>query len=126
MDVGARAGQRSRLLHGVWTRRTRVGPPDVPPARQERHPLGGGSDGANGVGCRPRKVGNYLIPAFVSEPVMNLRLPVRRRPQTPFVSLGAIVSLALGIGANAAIFSLFDQTLLRPLAVVRPSELVNL
>jgi putative ABC transport system permease protein len=42
------------------------------------------------------------------------------------VSLVAIVSLALGIGANAAIFSLYDQTLLRPLPVVRPSELVNL
>ena len=57
---------------------------------------------------------------------MNLRLAVRRLIKTPFVSLVAIVSLALGIGANAAIFSLFDQTLLRPLPVVRPSELVNL
>jgi len=57
---------------------------------------------------------------------MNLRLAIRRLVKTPFVSLVAIVSLALGIGANAAIFSLFDQILLRPLAVVRPSELVNL
>jgi predicted permease len=57
---------------------------------------------------------------------MNLKLAVRRLLKTPFVSLVAIVSLALGIGANAAIFSLFDQTLLRPLPVVRPSELVNL
>jgi predicted permease len=57
---------------------------------------------------------------------MNLKLAVRRLVKTPFVSLVAVVSLALGIGANAAIFSLFDQTLLRPLPVVRPSELVNL
>ena len=57
---------------------------------------------------------------------MNLKLALRRLVKTPFVSLIAIVSLALGIGANAAIFSLFDQTLLRPLPVVRPSELVNL
>ena len=57
---------------------------------------------------------------------MNLRLAIRRLVKTPFVSLVAILSLALGIGANAAIFSLFDQTLLRPLPVVRPSELVNL
>jgi predicted permease len=57
---------------------------------------------------------------------MNLKLAVRRLLKTPFVSLIAIVSLALGIGANAAIFSLFDQTLLRPLPVVRPTELVNL
>ena len=57
---------------------------------------------------------------------MNLKLAFRRLLKTPFVSLVAIVSLALGIGANAAIFSLFDQTLLRPLPVVRPAELVNL
>ena len=57
---------------------------------------------------------------------MNLKLAFRRLLKTPFVSLVAIVSLALGIGANAAIFSLYDQTLLRPLPVVRPAELVNL
>ena len=57
---------------------------------------------------------------------MNLKLAFRRLLKTPFVSLVAIVSLALGIGANAAIFSLYDQTLLRLLPVVRPAELVNL
>jgi len=38
----------------------------------------------------------------------------------------AIVSLGLGIGANAAIFSLFDQMLLRALPVQDPGRLVNL
>ncbi len=57
---------------------------------------------------------------------VNLKLALRRLFKTPFVSLVAIVSLALGIGANAAIFSLYDQTLLRQLKVVRPGELVNL
>ena len=81
-----------------------------------------------GAVFRPRqeKKLNYLGSPSVSERGMNLRLAIRRLVKTPFVSLVAIVSLALGIGANAAIFSLFDQILLRPLAVVRPSELVNL
>ncbi len=57
---------------------------------------------------------------------MHLKLAFRRLRKTPFVSLVAITSLALGIGANAAIFSLFEQTLLRPLPVPRPAELVNL
>jgi predicted permease len=57
---------------------------------------------------------------------MNLKLAFRRLFKTPFVSLVAIISLALGIGANAAIFSLYDQTLLRALPVQRPDELVNL
>jgi putative ABC transport system permease protein len=56
---------------------------------------------------------------------VNLKLAFRRLIKTPFVSVVAITSLALGIGANAAIFSLFDQTLLRPLPVPRARELVN-
>jgi predicted permease len=46
--------------------------------------------------------------------------------RTPLVTGVAIISLALGIGANAAIFSLFEQMLLRPLPVMQPSRLVSL
>src|SRR5919107_3175891 len=56
----------------------------------------------------------------------NLRLAARTLLKTPFVTAIAVLSLALGIGANAAIFSLFDQLLLRPLPVREPSRLVNL
>ena len=55
----------------------------------------------------------------------NLRLALRTLFKSPFVTLVAILSLALGIGANSAIFSLFDEMLLRPLPVPRPAELVN-
>jgi predicted permease len=56
----------------------------------------------------------------------HLKLAFRTLFKTPFVTVVAIVSLALGIGANAAIFSLFDQMLLKPLPVQAPQELVNL
>ena len=56
----------------------------------------------------------------------NLKLAFRTLFRTPFVTIVAILSLALGIGANAAIFSLFDQMLLRPLPVNQPDRLVNL
>ena len=56
----------------------------------------------------------------------NVRLAVRTLFKTPFVTAVAVLSLALGIGANAAIFSLFDQILLRSLPVRAPGELVNL
>ena len=56
----------------------------------------------------------------------NLKLAVRTLLKTPIVTGVAVVSLALGIGSNAAIFSLFNQILLRPLPVVEPERLVNL
>ena len=46
--------------------------------------------------------------------------------KAPFVTAIAVLSLALGIGANAAIYSLFNQLLLRPLPVREASQLVNL
>lgn len=45
--------------------------------------------------------------------------------KTPFVTAIAVASLALGIGANAAIFSLFNDILLQPLPVAAPNRLVN-
>ena len=48
--------------------------------------------------------------------MQNVRLAIRRLIKTPFVTTVAIISLALGIGANAAIFSLFNQILLRAAA----------
>jgi len=56
----------------------------------------------------------------------SIRLAFRTLFRTPFVTTIAVLSLALGIGANAAIFSLFDQILLRPLPVADPQRLVNL
>jgi putative ABC transport system permease protein len=56
----------------------------------------------------------------------NLKLALRTLVKTPFVTGVAVLSLALGIGANAAIFSLFDQLLLRPLPVPEPERLVSL
>lgn len=56
----------------------------------------------------------------------NLRLAFRTLSRTPFVTGIAVLSLALGIGANAAIFSLFEQMMLRSLPVHEPDLLVNL
>jgi predicted permease len=56
----------------------------------------------------------------------NLRLALRMLFRTPALTAIAILSLAIGIGANAAIFSLYNQMLLRPLPVADPYALVNL
>ena len=56
----------------------------------------------------------------------NLKLAARMLIKTPFVTMIAVLSLALGIGANSAIYSLFDQMILADLPVANPDELVNL
>jgi predicted permease len=57
--------------------------------------------------------------------VAQLRIAIRSLLKTPFVTAVAIASVALGIGANAAIYSLFDQMLIRKLPVREPGDLVN-
>ncbi len=58
--------------------------------------------------------------------MLNIRFALRTLFKTPFVTTVAVLSLAFGIGANTAIFSLFNQMLLKPLPVAAPDELVNL
>ncbi len=58
--------------------------------------------------------------------MLSPRLAIRSLFRTPFVTVITILSLALGIGANAAIYSFVDQILRRPLAVEDPDQLVNL
>jgi predicted permease len=56
----------------------------------------------------------------------EVRLALRGLRRSPLFASVAVLSLALGIGANAAIFRLIDQLLLRQLPVRAPEELVML
>ncbi len=56
----------------------------------------------------------------------RLKFAFRTLFKTPFVTAVAVASLALGIGANSAIFSIFHQLLIRSLPVAAPEQLVNL
>jgi predicted permease len=56
----------------------------------------------------------------------DLRFALRQLRRSPALALTAILTLALGIGANTAIFSLLDQALLRALPVREPQRLVVL
>lgn len=56
----------------------------------------------------------------------DVRDAVRQLRRSPGFTTAAVVSLALGIGANSAIFTVLDQVMLRPLPVADSSRLVRL
>jgi predicted permease len=59
--------------------------------------------------------------------VQDVRFALRGFRKSPLFTASAIVVLALGVGLNAATFSLFDAVVLKPLpAVGRPGELLDL
>ena len=56
----------------------------------------------------------------------DLRYALRQLRKSPVFTLVAVITLALGIGANTAIFTLLDQALIRSLPVSHPEQLVRL
>ena len=63
---------------------------------------------------------------FVDAIWQDLKFGARQLRLKPGFTLTALLSLALGIGANTAVFTLVDQILLRLLPVTNPRELVQL
>ncbi|WP_433974280.1 ABC transporter permease [Tunturiibacter lichenicola] len=58
--------------------------------------------------------------------IQDLRFSLRQIKRSPGFMITAVLTLALGVGANTAIFSLLDQALLRSLPVRAPEQLVVL
>ena len=63
--------------------------------------------------------------SLIEDFVQDVRYAMRLLARTPVITAVAILSLALGIGANTAIFSLVDTVRLRLLPVQKPEELVT-
>src|ERR687896_290709 len=69
---------------------------------------------------------NAVKDLSMTTPTADLRLALRGLRRNPLFATVALLSLALGIGANTAMFTLIDQMLLRKLPVRAPEELVML
>ena len=72
---------------------------------------------------RPRTQGGFSMQSFFA---LDLRDALRSLRANPVVTFVAVISLALGIGANAALFSILNSLLLKTLPVKDPASLVVL
>ena len=63
---------------------------------------------------------------WLGDSLMDFRYAMRALSRQPGFLVAAVLSLALGIGANTAIFSLIDAVVLRAIPVSKPEQLVQL
>ncbi|HWG38667.1 MAG TPA: ABC transporter permease [Terriglobales bacterium] len=97
----------------------RAGVPAAEAARRARAIFGGRDDAAEGI--REARGGAGL--ATVGQ---DLRFALRLWRRAPAQSAAIVLTLALGLGANAAIFNLINAALLRPLPVPHAEQLAQL
>jgi putative ABC transport system permease protein len=78
------------------------------------------------VGLQRERTRERDLFAWLDTLIADLRYALRALRASPGFALVAICSLALGIGANTAIFSILDAVMLKSLPVRHPEELVTL
>jgi len=81
---------------------------------------------AGGLDQVKEQVRDTWLGTGIETTIRDIRYAVRTLVRSPGFTATAVLSLTLGIGASAAIFSLFDQVLLRLLPVREPEQLVLL
>jgi len=80
---------------------------------------------AGGIAQAAEAVRDQRTIGWLSDFLRDSRHGIRMLRRSPLFTIAAIVSLALGIGANTAIFSLIDTVMLRSMPVREPGRLVQ-
>jgi len=82
------------------------------------------SDNAASARRDARPTGVEVFASSFDSVIADCRFGLRQLRSSPVFTIVAVLTLALGMGANAAIFSILDPLLLRKLPVRNPDELV--
>ena len=82
--------------------------------------------GTHRVKTRAKSIGTEVALATASMLMQDLRHTFRGWRRTPVLALTAIATLSLGVGANAAVFSVVHAVLFRPLPYPAPERLIEL
>src|SRR5438128_1565287 len=94
-------------------------------AYRERGSLGVVAVTASSVGDLIAAVPSHYVRVFGGALRRDVFHAIRSLPRRPLSGAAEIATLAIGIGLNAAVFSVVDWVLLRPLAYPAPHELVS-
>src|SRR5262245_66401526 len=76
------------------------------------------------VGLGRKRDREMRLTQWLEEFTDDVRFALRQLKASPGFALVAVLTLALGIGANSAMFALADATLMRPLPYPEPERLV--
>ena len=113
---------RKRSPNILRSRQRRICAPACRPPRRAGRPQ---SSLARRRRSRKRHHAEQSLP-FIENLLFDLRYAVRMLLRSPGFSFIAIATMALGIGATTAIYSVIDATLLHPLPYPNPAELVRI